>query len=200
MTSTALVQAHPAALASFALDPSRLVDAFLAGRNERTLAAYRADLEAFRVFVGVATAGEASSRLLSGSHGEANATALAYKAYMADPRAPAATINRRLAALRSLVRLANTVGIVPVDAFGGEHPGTSLSAIRVDQAATASGPCLPRRRHSGGRRRIETWPASDLLHDLGLRPARPSASTSRTWTSPEAGSLFLVRHARRRSR
>jgi hypothetical protein len=75
VTSTALVEARPATLVAF--DLSRLLEGFFAGRKERTIAAYRADLEDFRAFVGVATMGEASSRLLSGSHGEANAAAIA---------------------------------------------------------------------------------------------------------------------------
>jgi hypothetical protein len=39
---------------------------------------------------------EASNRLLSGSHGEANAAAIAYKAHMTERWLQAATINRRL--------------------------------------------------------------------------------------------------------
>ena len=69
-------------------------------------AAYRADLEDFRASVGVANIGEAAGQLLSVSHGEANAAALAYKAHLVDRGLQAATINRRLAALRSLVKLA----------------------------------------------------------------------------------------------
>jgi hypothetical protein len=46
VTSTALVEARPAALV--AVDLSRLLEAFFAGRRERTIAAYRADLEDFR--------------------------------------------------------------------------------------------------------------------------------------------------------
>jgi integrase/recombinase XerC len=105
-----LVEARPVALVAF--DLSRLLEAFFAGRKERTIPAYRADLEDFRAFVGAATMGEASSRLLSGSHGVANAAAIAYKAHMMARRLQAATINRRLAALRSLVKLANTLGLV----------------------------------------------------------------------------------------
>ena len=111
MATPALVPARRRPL-TFRPDLSRLLDAFFAGRNERTLAAYRADLEDFTAFTGAATVGEASSRLLSVSHGEANATALAYKAFMVDRGLQAATINRRLAALRSLVKLANTLGLV----------------------------------------------------------------------------------------
>jgi integrase/recombinase XerC len=42
----------------------------------------------------------------------ANAAAIAYKAQMTARRLQAATINRRLAAPRSLARLANTLGLV----------------------------------------------------------------------------------------
>jgi hypothetical protein len=60
VTSTALVEARPAALV--AVDLSRLLEALFAGRRERTIAAYRADLEDFCAFVGVATIGEARGR------------------------------------------------------------------------------------------------------------------------------------------
>ena len=57
--------------------------------------------------------GEATQRLLSSGHGEANAVALAYKAYLVARELAASTINRRLAALRSFVKLARTLGLVP---------------------------------------------------------------------------------------
>lgn len=113
MTGTALTVATSAPLVSVTLDGDRLVAAFLAGRNERTLAAYRRDLEDFRSYVGAATTDDAARRLLSGSHGEANAAALAYRSSLVERGLQAATINRRLAALRSLVKLANTLGLVP---------------------------------------------------------------------------------------
>lgn len=91
----------------------RLVAAFLAGRNARTLAAYRQDLEDFRAFVNVADVDEAARLLLVAGHGPANERALAYKAALRDRGLAPATVNRRLAALRSLVKLARTLGLVP---------------------------------------------------------------------------------------
>lgn len=102
----------PAAL-PFRIDREGLIAAFLAGRNERTLLAYRRDLEDFQAFVGAASVGEAGDRLVRASHGEANAVALAYRAGMAGRGLSAATVNRRLAALPSLVKLANRLGLVP---------------------------------------------------------------------------------------
>lgn len=91
----------------------RLLEAFLAGRNPRTLAAYRQDLGDFQSFAGAATPEEAAGLLLSRGHGEANALGLAYRAHLKDRGLAAATINRRIAALRSLVKLARTLGLVP---------------------------------------------------------------------------------------
>lgn len=91
----------------------RLVEAFLSGRNARTLEAYGRDLEDFRVFVGTVTVDEAAGELLGRGHGEANALALSYKSHLVERKLAAATVNRRLAALRSLVKLARTLGFVP---------------------------------------------------------------------------------------
>jgi integrase/recombinase XerC len=166
VTSTALGEARPAALV--AVDLSRLLEAFLAGRKERTIAAYRADLEDFRAFVGVATMGEASSRLLSGSHGEANAAAIAYKAQMTARRLQAATINRRFAALRSLVKLANTLGLVSwalavenvkAQAYRDTR-GPGLDAYKALLAVAQAQP---------GTKGLRDVALLRLLRDLGLR-------------------------------
>jgi integrase/recombinase XerC len=93
-------------------DAARLVDAFLAGRNARTLRAYRQDLEDFRAFVAAVDLDDAARRLMGRGQGAANACALGYKASLRDRELSPATINRRLAALRSLVKLARTLGLV----------------------------------------------------------------------------------------
>lgn len=105
----------PVVSASLAL-PSpgrRLVEAFLSGRNARTLKAYGKDLEDFRAFVGSPSLDAAAGELLGRSHGEANALALSYKTSLVERNLAAATVNRRLAALRSLVKLGRTLGFVP---------------------------------------------------------------------------------------
>jgi len=89
-----------------------IVDAFLAGRNERTLAAYRQDLADFQKFVGAPTTSDAAAWLLSRGHGYANAVALKYKAHLVDSGFAASTINRRLSALRSVTKFARTTGLV----------------------------------------------------------------------------------------
>src|ERR1700710_2794605 len=94
------------------VDAETLTASFLSGRNAQTLAAYRRDLEDYQAFVAAPTV-EAAARLLIGStHGDANAIAHSYRTHLIERGLQAATINRRLAALRSLVALANKVGLV----------------------------------------------------------------------------------------
>src|SRR6516165_11835539 len=100
-----------------ALDPSsaaaRLLTAFFNGRKAETIKAYQADLDDFRAFLKSATLEQAAHLLLASNLGQANAIVLDYKAHLLGRQLTPATINRRLAALRSLVKLARTVGLIP---------------------------------------------------------------------------------------
>ncbi|KAA0578867.1 tyrosine-type recombinase/integrase [Azospirillum sp. B21] len=97
-----------------------LLDAFYAGRSTNTVRAYRRDHEDFRTFVArqdglaafAATAEQAVRMLLAVEHGQANALALGYRNDMVRRGLQPATVNRRLAALRSVVQLGNTLGLV----------------------------------------------------------------------------------------
>lgn len=91
---------------------SRLAESFLAGRKETTVQAYRQDLEEFRAFIGAASLEEAASRIASMEHGDANLCALDYRTHLKGQSKQSATINRRLASLRSLVKFASTLGLV----------------------------------------------------------------------------------------
>ena len=99
-----------------AIDPSsaasRLLAAFFGGRKAETIKAYQADLEDFRAFVQVSNLNQATNLLLGRGLGQANALVLDYKARLRERKLTPATINRRLAALRSLVKLARTVGLI----------------------------------------------------------------------------------------
>lgn len=90
----------------------RLLRAFLAGRAPATLRAYGRDLADFAGFLGTETPDGAAARLLAGGAGAANETALLYRAALQGRGLAPATVNRRLAALRSLVKLARTLGLV----------------------------------------------------------------------------------------
>ena len=145
-----------------------LVTAFLAGRNARTVCAYRQDLEAFRRFLQVPTLDAAAQALLTPAPGDAHALALAYQAHLLDRGLQATTVNRRLATLRSLVQFAGTVGRVPwtLDVKNvktqpyRDTTGPGTTAIRAMLEA------LQARRDAQAQR---DRAALRLLYDLGLR-------------------------------
>src|SRR6267142_1401003 len=68
------------------------------------ITAYRQDLEDFQAFIQAPSLEQAASLLLARGPGEANALALDYKAHLMERELAANTINRRLTALRSLVK------------------------------------------------------------------------------------------------
>ena len=110
MLPTSLVDAVP--VAQPASRTADLIAAFFAGRSPSTIAAYRGDLDDFRAFVGADTVEAAAARLLGGTNGEANGLALAWRACMIEGGKAPATVNRRLSALRALVTLGRTLGLI----------------------------------------------------------------------------------------
>jgi integrase/recombinase XerC len=138
------------------------VTSFLAGRNARTLEAYRRDLEDFCLFVGAPDIDAAAPMLLALPHGEANALALAYRTHLVERGLQAATVNRRLAALRSLVQLANTFGMV---AWSLEVENLKAQAYRDTRGPGRKGFRLMLEAAGNDRDRAMLR----LLHDLGLR-------------------------------
>jgi len=147
---------------------SHLVEAFLAGRKKTTLEAYRQDLEDFRRFVGAADVETAARLLLARGHGEANALGLAYRADLVERELSAATVNRRLAALRSVVKLARSFGLVPWT--------LEVGSLKAEPYRDTRGP-----GRTGFRRLLDELDsrldekarrdraAVRLLYDLGLR-------------------------------
>jgi site-specific recombinase XerD len=94
-----MTQPHPLPILAWQSIPdcARLLDAFLAGRSPRTLAAYRADLEDFRCYKGTSTAADAAWRLLANPQDIASMLVSLYKWEMIRRALQPATINRRLA-------------------------------------------------------------------------------------------------------
>ena len=144
-----------------------LVQAFLAGRSPRTLCAYRDDLAQFAAFAGASSPEEAAARLLSGGPGLANALTLGYRNHLRDRGLQAASVNRRLAAIRSLVKLARTLGLVT---WGLEVSGLPGEAYRDTRGPGAEGvrKLLDTTAGEGPRERRDRA-VLRLLFDLGLR-------------------------------
>ncbi len=158
-------------LAIRSITPEDVLDAFLEGRNPRTLRAYDGDLRDFARFLSLDHARVAVVALLSAGQGPANRMALAYRAELASRGLAAATIARRLAALRSVVRLARQIGQVSWDLEvespksqpyrDTRGPGDAgWQAIRSRAATRAKG---------GEPVRVRDRAILRVMHDLALR-------------------------------
>jgi integrase/recombinase XerC len=147
-----------------------LVTAFLSGRSARTIEAYRGDLEDFARWAGEDRVAVALGRFLSLSSGEAHALGLAYKADLMGRLSPATT-NRRLAALRSVVRLAGQLGQV---AWSLDIPSERRTAYRDTRGPGVRGyrALLASLEARGGdRKALRDRAILRLLFDCGLRRA-----------------------------
>lgn len=92
--------------------PPDLVAAWLDGRKPATVAGYQKDIRHFAAAIGFGPPREALDYFLGLDAGPANALALAYRNSMLRDGLASATIARRLAAVRSVVKLARTLGRV----------------------------------------------------------------------------------------
>jgi integrase/recombinase XerC len=154
-----------------ALSPAeQLLQAFLSGRSAETTRAYRKDVLDFAAFVGAPSAAAAAQQLLAGGHGNANALVLGYRARLLERGLAPATVNRRLAAVRSLVQLARTLGMVPW--------ALDVSGVKSEAYRDTTGPGRKgfNRMLEAARERTDAKGLRDvavlrLLHDLGLRRA-----------------------------
>jgi integrase/recombinase XerC len=108
-------------------EPLSLIEAFFASKSKVTLRAYDRDLRDFQDFIQAPSLEAAAKRFLSVGQGPANALALSYKAHLLRENLAPATINRRLAALRSLVALGRVVGVC---SFSLEVDPLKVQALR----------------------------------------------------------------------
>src|SRR4051794_31266097 len=157
-------------------DCTRLLDTFLAGRNPRTLAAYQADLEDFRRFLETCsiypptppTVGEAVKGLLENAEVMAGLYAREYRWQMRERGLQITTINRRLATLRSLVKLANTQGLVTWTLSVGNVPAQPYRDIG-EPGREGFRTLLEAAGAQPGAKGLRDVALLRLLHDLGLR-------------------------------
>jgi integrase/recombinase XerC len=145
-----------------------VLEAWLAARNPNTLREYRRDLVQFADWLGAPSADAAVEVFLSSGQAGANRIALAYRAALIDRRLAPATVARRLAALRSMVKVARLIGRTnwTLDVEGPrveprrDMRGPDLVDVRLLWRAADSG--------DGPRERRDRLVIA-LLFDLGLR-------------------------------
>lgn len=86
---------------------------FFSGMNPKTVRAYTQGLEDFRAFIGAEDLNDAALKLFGNGQGAANGIVLKYKADLISRKFSPSTINQRLAALRSLSKMARILGYIP---------------------------------------------------------------------------------------
>ena len=146
-----------------------LIKTFLQGKSKSTLRAYQSDLESFQEYCGFRSLYDSARLLIESPHGQANLLALNFKTDMQTKGLKPTTINRRLSALRSLIQLANTLGMLswnlevkndPVEAYRDTSgPGES----NFKKMITANW------NQRNQQKAIRDYTILRLLHDLGLR-------------------------------
>ena len=160
----------PAATGTLDATPGRrLLAAFLAGRSPATLRAYELDLDDFARFCSAPTTA-AAALLLARGPGPANEWAHLYRAHLQGRGLAPATTNRRLAALRSLLKLARTLGLVD---WALEVPGLRSEAYRDTRGPGTEGyrRLLAQLEGKADPRSVRDRAIVRLLYDLGLRRA-----------------------------
>ena len=135
---------------------------FLRGRNPRTQRAYQKDFEDFARFLGVENIEKAARLLIERGHGNANGLALNYRAHLVERKLQPSTINRRLAALRSVVAFAQTIGEIE---WSLKVRNLKAQTYRDMRGPGRAG--FHQLLEAAGRERDRA--ILRLLHDLGLR-------------------------------
>ncbi len=146
-----------------------LVLSFNKTKMQTTIEAYSQDLRVFREFLEVESVDDAAKVLLSSEQGKANYLVLQFKAYLMERGNSPNTINRRLAALRSLVKFARTIGLVTW--------GLEIQNLKTETYRDTAGPGI-----EGVKKLLDQAQGEEnmgkavrdiaiirLLHDLALR-------------------------------
>lgn len=148
-----------------------LVNAFFAGKSKTTVQAYSNDLAAFAAYIKVPSLDAAALAIINAGHGAANLLALQYKDHMSEAGLAPATINRRLSALRSLLLLAKTLGIIEWDlqvASAKSHPLRDTRGMGIEGVRRLLATATAQRRPAKRTRDVAIL---RLLFDLALRRA-----------------------------
>jgi integrase/recombinase XerC len=147
----------------------QLVQSFRERYRASTLKAYEQDLLRLRKWLGAPSVEALAEALIKRGSTKANMLVLAWRQYMIDQDLSASTINRRLAAIKALVRLANVLGIadwsLSVPGMKAKSykdtSGPGLEVVKKMIAILDSDPNTPSKKRSQAM--------ISLLFDLALR-------------------------------
>lgn len=149
-------------------DIGRLAESFFAGLDPLTQDVYRRSLWRFSEFIGVKTPTELAKSLFAGGQGPANQAVLDYRNHLKNDGKAPATVNQHLAAIRSFVTFARTIGLV---VWKLEVKGLSVQALRDTRGPGKDG---VGKLLAAAAAQEAPWSLRDvaivrLMWDLGLR-------------------------------
>lgn len=172
-------------------DPETVLTAWLAGKDAKTVDAYRRDVAAFVAYLAPHTL----EAFLAAEAPTAHALAHGYRAALLEAGMAPATINRRLAALRSVVRFARMVGMV---AWTLELPGVESRKYRDTRGPGVAGVRAMLEAVAGASPAKAARDAAvvRLLFDLALRRAEV-VSLDQAHLNLEEGTLEVLGKKRR---
>lgn len=140
---------------------------FYGSKSQATVNSYRQAMDAFSQWVGV-SAQDAVRTLVAGSNGQANMLARAWKSAMLDAKLAPNTINQRLAALRSILKAARTLGLI---AWQLDCPAVKAKSYRDTSGTSASETqaIMGAVRKQGRKLAARNEAIIRLMYDLALR-------------------------------
>jgi integrase/recombinase XerC len=191
-----LVRLSPAQLSGRQLDAESLIERWQKGRSPHTVRAYGRDLTHFAKWSDATTAGEAMTNLLAGSMGEANELLHAYRGAMLDAGLAPSTVNRRLSALRSIVQLGRTFGLVT---WSLEVGGVKSKPYRDTKGPGIDGVTAVKcqaAKHSSPAKAARDVAIVRVLFDLALRRGEVAALDLKD-LDIRAGQLWVMGKGRR---
>lgn len=147
---------------------AQLLDAFFRDKDPKTIRTYASHIEDFRAWIGASSPQEAAAAFLAKGQGNANLLAINFKSHLSAEKYAPSSINGHLTALRSLVRMARTLGMVP---WSLEVPNVQNEAYR-DTAGPGTEKFVDVMK--GLEARTDPMGLRDrailaLIHDAGLR-------------------------------
>jgi integrase/recombinase XerC len=171
-------------------DVDELLGSFFGGKSEQTIEAYRSDLNNFASFLNVDEINDVAHMLLSSSAGKANSIVLRYKNWLLDAGFSPNTVNRKLASIRSLVKLAKMMGIVVYDIVIPNQKSLVLKDVRGHQNHEVT-KILKNLSKFKSSKNIRDIAIVRLLHDLALRASEITSINIEDY-SPQNGTLLIL--------
>jgi integrase/recombinase XerC len=141
---------------------------FYGGKSESTIKAYKKGWEDFRRFIGAETQEAAAPILLSRGNGRANILITKYKSHLKAKGILPSTINLRLSALKSLVKIGRKFGHI---SWTLDVEGEKVKTYRDTRGPGMENidKVLEILREQTGRKAVRDYAMLRLLRDLGIR-------------------------------